>query len=221
MKIVFCLVVGACLTAVSMAQTPAQPQTPATAPASGATPPIVMHFTSGTLIRVQLDSQIDAKKARVGDQVMAKTTDDLKSEPPGLATKGCKIIGHLVEVTPHEGNTPSKLRIVFDKMILKNDAEMALPATIQAIGYADQYQNPNTSVPLEGGAPGSYVGGKMPSTNSAAGGSGNAKLPLNAQGTIGMSGVTLSAGSAQDSILISNKHNVKLETMMQMILRTE
>jgi hypothetical protein len=220
MKIVFCLLVGTCLTAISMAQTPAQPQTPPTAPASGATPPIVMHFTPGTLIRVQLDAQIDAKKAQVGDQVLAKTTDDLKSDPPGLATKGCKIIGHLVEVAPHEGNTPSKLRIVFDKMILKNDAEMALPATIQAVGYADQYQNPDTSVPLEGGAPGSYVGGKMPSTSSA-GGSGNAKLPFNAKGTIGMSGVTLSAGSAQDSILTSNKHNVKLETRMQMILRTE
>ena len=71
MKIVFCLLVGTCLTAISMAQTPAQPQTPSTAPASGATPPIVMHFTPGTLIRVQLDAQIDAKKAQVGDQVLA------------------------------------------------------------------------------------------------------------------------------------------------------
>jgi len=220
MKTIFCSVLGVLLAAASMAQTPAQPQTPATAPASGATPPIVMHFTSGTLIRVQLDSPIDTKKAHVGDQVLAKTTDDLKSDPPGLATKGCKIIGHLVEVTPHEGDTPSKLRIVFDKMILKNDAEMALPATIQAIGYPDQYQDPDKSVPLEGGAPGNYVGGKMPSTNST-GGPANAKLPLNAKGTIGMSGVTLSAGSAQDSILTSNKHNVKLETRMQLILRTE
>lgn len=216
MKIVFCLVLAASLTALTIAQTPAQPQTPATAPASGATPPIAMHFSPGTLIRVQLDTPIDTKKAHLGDQVLAKTTDDLKSDPPGLATKGCKIIGHLVEVTAHEGDTPSKLRIVFDKMILKNDVEMALPATIQAVGFPDPSLNATSETPLNGGSPSQYSGQRMPSSNS-----GDAKLPFNAQGAVGMSGVTLSAGSSQDSILISNKHNVKLETRMQMILRTE
>jgi hypothetical protein len=216
MKIVLCLVVGACLTAVSIAQTPAQPQTPATAPTSAATPPMVMHFSPGTLIRVQLETQIDAKKARAGDQVMAKTTDDLNSVPPGLATKGCKIVGHIVEVTPHQGDSPSKLRIVFDKMILKNDSDMALPATIQAVGFADPSQTATSETPLNAGSPGSYAGQKMPTPNS-----GDAKLPFNAQGAIGMSGVSLSAGSAQDSVLTSNKHNVKLESGMQMILRTD
>jgi hypothetical protein len=135
MKIVWCLLVGACLPAVSFAQTAAQPQTPATAPTSTATQPVVMHFSPGTLIRAQLETPIDAKRARVGDQVLARTTDDLNSVPPGIATKGCTILGHIVEVSPHQGASPSKLRIVFDKMILKNDSGMALPATIQAVGF--------------------------------------------------------------------------------------
>jgi len=217
MKIVLCLVVGACLTAVSIAQTPAQPQTQATAPTPAATPPIVMHFNPGTLIRVQLETQIDAKKARVGDQVLARTTDDLNSVPPGLATKGCKILGHIVEVTPHQGDSPSKLRIVFDKMILKNDSDMALPATIQAVGFAGASQTVS-DVPESGGSPGSYVGQRMPTLTAK---SGDAKLPFNAHGAIGMSGVSLSAGDAHDSVLTSNKHNVKLESGMQMILRTD
>jgi hypothetical protein len=216
MKIILCVLLAACLTSVSIAQTPAQPQTPATAPASGATPPIVMHFSSGTLIRVKLEAEIDAKKAHVGDQVLAKTIDDLKSEPPGLATKGCKILGHAVEVTPHQGDTPSKLRIVFDKMILKNDAEMALPATIQAVGFAEASQTATAETPFSGGSPSKYSGQRLPNPNSEEG-----KLPFKAQGAIGMSGVTLSAGSEQDSILTSNKHNVKLESGMQMILRTQ
>ena len=219
MKIVWCLMVGACLPAVSIAQTAAQPQTPATAPTSAATQPVVMHFSPGTLLRVQLETPIDAKKAHAGDQVLAKTTDDLNSVPPGIATKGCKILGHIVEVTPHQGESPSKLRIVFDKMILKNDSGMALPATIQAVGFGEPSQTTTSEVPLNAGAPGSYIGQKMPGSNS--GDAKEAKLAFNSQGAIGMSGVSLSAGSARDSVLASNKHNIKLETGMQMILRTD
>src|SRR5208283_4763637 len=204
MRIVLCsLVVGAWLTGISVAQTPAQPQapaqpqTPATGPTSAATPPMTMNFTPGTLIRVALEKPIDAKKAQVGDQVLAKTTDDLNSVPPGLATKGCKIVGHIVEVTPHQGDTASTIRIVFDKMILKNNSDMALPATIKAVGYADQF-NPATdteTVTSMGGGPGStgnspnpgttgagkpgmYAGGRTPTGAMSTPATSNAKLPF-------------------------------------------
>jgi hypothetical protein len=254
------LVVGACLTGISVAQTPAQPQAPPpqmqaqpqaplSAPTSATASPIAMQFSPGTLIRVALEKPVDSKKAQVGEQVIAKTTDDLKSVPPGLATKGCQIIGHVVEVTPHQGDPPSTIRIVFDKMILKNNSEMALPATIKAVGFVDQF-NPATDIEAVnrmggtaggsgtaggtglagsqsqgtntigagGGNPGMYGGGRMPSAGSS--GSGYTNLPFNAQGAIGMSGVTLSAGTAQDSILTAKKKNVKLDSGMQMILKT-
>jgi hypothetical protein len=207
---------------------------------------MTMNFTPGTLLRVRLEKPIDAKKAQVGDQVLAKTTDDLKSVPPDLATKGCKIIGHIVEVTPHQGDTPSTIRIVFDKMILKNGSDMALPAIIQAIGFAELF-NPatyestvlkmgggpggagsptldssqaTTGIGAGGGDPKMYPGERMPGGNAGTPNASNAKLPLDAKGTIGMSGTTLAAGTAQDSILTSKKHNVKLESGMQMILKT-
>jgi hypothetical protein len=208
---------------------------------------MAMNFTPGTLIRVSLEKPIDTKKAKVGDQVFAKTTDDLKSVPPGLATKGCRIIGHIVEVTPHQGDTPSTLRIAFDKMILKNSSEMALPAAIKAVGYADQF-NPATDsevidsmggngfgrgmnqggnvgnqagqVGSGGGDPKVYAGGRLPGGNTGTPGASDAKLPYDAKGTIGMSGVSLEAG-AQDSILIAKKKNVKLDSGMQMILKTD
>jgi hypothetical protein len=56
------------------------------------------------------------------------TTDDLKSVPPDLAAKGCRVLGHVAEVTPRQGDTASTLGIVFDKMVLKDGSEMALPA---------------------------------------------------------------------------------------------
>jgi hypothetical protein len=212
---------------------------------------MAMNFTPGTLIRVALEKPIDSKKAKVGDEVLAKTTDDLKSVPPGLAMKGCKIIGHIVEVTPHQGDTASTLRIAFDKMILKNGSDMALPATIKAVGYAEEF-NPATDsevidrmggtgfgrgatqpgpgvgaagggaggVGSGGGDPKVYAGGRLPGGNTGTPGASDAKLPFNAKGAIGMSGVSLEAGS-EDSILITKKKNVKLESGMQMILKTD
>jgi len=213
---------------ISMAQTPAQPQAPAQAqspnasPMAPATPTISMQFTPGTLIRAKLSKTIDAKKAQVGDQVLAETTDDLKSVPPDLALKGCKIIGHIVEAVPHQGNAASTLKVVFEKMILKNGSEMELPANIQAVGFADQYDSSTSEWSNQRGGgsgnPGKYIGGRMPGGTAPS--NPDAKLPFNAQGAIGMSGVTLSQGNAHDSVLTSEKHNVKLESGMQMILKT-
>jgi hypothetical protein len=195
-----------------------------------------MLFSSGTVIRAQLDKTIDAKKAKVGDPVSATTIDDLKSTPAGLATKGCKILGHIAEVAPHQGDSVSTLGIVFDKLVLKDGSDMALPAKIQAIGFPDTTvsvnndqtitkmggnvgpSQPSSSIGSGGGQPSGYGGERMPSgmpTNS------DAKLPFTAQGALGMSGVELSTGTAQDSLLSAKKHNVKIESGMQMILRTQ
>jgi hypothetical protein len=269
MKIRLCLLLAAALlTGISTAQNAAMPagQAPATGPATAspqATPaspaqaqapagtptvPVVMQFTPGTLIRVKLDKTVDAKKAQVGEQVVAKTLDDLKSVPPGLATKGCDVIGHVVEVKEHQGDSVSKLDIVFDKMVLKNGTSMPLPAFIKAVGFADQF-NPATNIeainrmggtpggqgtsepgsvtaggsaPSQigagGGNPSMYGGGRMPTSGAS---NPDAKLPYNAVGPVGMSGVELSQGTAQDSILTSKKKNVKLEGGMQMILKTQ
>jgi hypothetical protein len=249
MKTLCSWVVGFCLVGISIGQTqsPSQPQAPA-ASASTATPPITMNFTPGTLLRVELEKPIDSKKAKVGDPVLAKTTDDLNSVPPGLATKGCQVVGHIVEVTPHQGDTPSTIRIVFDKMILKNGADMALPAAIKAVGFAEEF-NPATDSEVidsmggngfgRGTNQGQGISGRGGSTAVVGSGGGNpnigtgrvasggigtpgasgAKLPFNAKGAIGMSGVSLEAG-AQDSILIAKKKNVKLDSGMQMILKT-
>ncbi len=239
-KMLCCAVAGAWLTGISFSQSAAPPQPSETAPASVGPkqPAIEMHFTPGTLIRAELEKPIDAKKAKVGDQVLAKTTDDLNSSPPGLATKGCKVIGHVVEVAPHQGDSASTLKVAFDKMILKNGSDMALPANIKAVGFADQFDPATNSEQIGqmGGGPGvrvgsppggvigagsgqpsQYGGQRMP---TGSGSNPDAKLPFNAKGTVGMSGVELSE-AAQESVLTSKKHNVKLESGMQMILRVD
>ncbi|MGA3349712.1 MAG: hypothetical protein ABSC33_11880 [Candidatus Sulfotelmatobacter sp.] len=238
----FSVLVSVCLIQNSAAQNAAPPQNPgATPPSSSSKPQVLqMQFTSGTLIRVELEKPIDAKKAKVGDEVIGKTTDDLNSTPPGLATKGCKVVGHIMEVSPRQGDSVSTLRVAFDKLILKNGSDMALPAAIKAIGFAEAFdpatnseaigqmgsgpgirtaQAPGGVIGSGSGDPTQYAGQRMP---SGASNSANAKLPFNAKGPVGMSGVELSsAGGTQGSTLSSKKHNVKLESGMQMILRVD
>jgi hypothetical protein len=155
-KTLCCAVAGAWLTGISFSRSVPPPQSPETAPASVAPQPagIEMHFTPGTLIRAELEKPIDANKAKVGDQVLARTTDDLNSTPPGLATQGCKILGQVVEVMPHQEDSASTLKVAFDKMILKNGSDMALPANIKAVGFADQFDPATNSEQINQGGGG-------------------------------------------------------------------
>ena len=241
-RVVFSLLAAVVLVGIGLCQSSSQSPA-AAAQGTAASPHPAMSFTSGTVIRAELEKTIDAKKAKVGDPVLAHTIDDLKSNPPGLTNKGCKIVGHVAEVAAHEGNTPSTLGIKFDKMVLKDGYEMALPASIQAIGFADTYVDVNNdqtitsmggnvgnthnvsgsssaqaNIGAGGGNPANYGGERMPTsmpTNS------DAKLPFTAKGAVGMSGVSLAPGSALDSVLSSQKKNVKIENGMQMILRVD
>src|ERR1700678_2395681 len=103
-----------------------------------------VRFSPGTVIRAELAKSVDAKKAKVGDEVLAKTMDDFLSDKNEvLAPRGSQIVAHLVEVSPHQGNSPSTLGIAFDKIVLKNGTEVPLKASIQAIGGPPPYDARN------------------------------------------------------------------------------
>jgi hypothetical protein len=225
----------------SRGQTSDQPETSVPA---GASMPQVSRFAPGTKLRVELDKTIDAKKAKPGDPLLAKTMDDLESGGRVVAPRGLKIVGHVVAASPHEKGAPSRLEIAFDKLDLDHGAEVPMKATVQALAkpvsnapMATEDTGPTTSgVPVgpsnrggtgqggsmgqAGGAPNAGTMGNSGGTPSGASPQ-NGKISLNAEGVLGMPELSLAAGPAQDSVLTSEKHNVKLETGTQMILRVE
>ena len=225
------------LTGVSLAQIPVQPNAESPIQNTAA------RFSPGTAIRVELAKSVDAKKAKVGDEVIARTMDDFLSDKNEmLAPRGSQIVGHVAEVAPHQGNSPSTLGIAFDKMVLKSGTELPLKASIQAIGPPESnatFNEPMAGQAAPGGMPsmspgrGAYggpapsSGGTMPGNanpagapapDTATGPTRNGPLSPNAEGVVGMSGLSLSTGAAQDSLLTSQKHNVKLDGGTQMIL---
>ena len=91
-------------------------------------------LSSGTTLQAELTKSIDAKKAKQGDEVTAKLTQDVKANGKLVLHKGSKLVGHVTEAQAKTKDSgESKLGIAFDKAVLKGGEEMAFTGTIQAL----------------------------------------------------------------------------------------
>ena len=166
-KILFAVVAVALLTGVSLAQGTAASQTNATASqnssASTAQASDSGQIAAGTTIRAELAKSVDAKKAKQGDEVVAKTTEDVKSNGQVVIPKGSKIFGHVAEAKAREkGESESTLGIAFDKAIVKGGREIPLNATIQALAASQSNVAASNEPLIEPGAPGNSSGNMAP-----------------------------------------------------------
>ena len=141
---------GFFLVTVSLAQTsPATSPNPQTQPANpqtenrSATPPSpatnqtpnALKIAPGSVIPVQLTKSVDAKKAKSGDQVEAKVTQDLKAGNGELVVpKDTKILGHVTEAQArNKEDKESQLGLAFDHAVIQNGNDIHLPMSIQAV----------------------------------------------------------------------------------------
>ena len=119
-------------------------------------------LNSGTTLQAELTKSLDAKKAKRGDEVSAKATQDVKSNGQVVVRKGSKLVGHVTEAQARsKENAESKLGILFDHAILKDGSQVSFSAVVQALAAAP------TSSPLpvaeDGGlAPGSGASRQQP-----------------------------------------------------------
>src|SRR5690349_3599678 len=109
---------------------PQAPTGDTTASTSANTAP---RFAPGTVIPVELTKSIDAKKAKTGDGVEAKVTQDLKSgNGQVIVPKDTKVVGHLTEVQArNKEQKESQLGIAFDRAVIKGGSDVSLPMSIQ------------------------------------------------------------------------------------------
>lgn len=126
-------------------------------------------LASGTTIPATLSKSIDAKKAKNGDEVAAKTTQEVRSSSGLVIPKGSKLIGHVTDAKARaKGDSQSSLAIAFDTLKLKNGQQVPIHANIQALAAPPE----SAPVPLgEDTNPG--VGAPSPSATPM-GGRGNA-----------------------------------------------
>jgi hypothetical protein len=254
------ILAGLLVCGVSFAQTsaPAQtnPATPpdptppaATEPAASAPAARPTRLASGSVLPVRLTKTIDAKKAKSGDEVDARVTEDMKTASGQLLVpKDTMVVGHITEAQPRsKQQQESQLGIAFDHAVIKNGGDLAEPMSIQAVvgtpalnpdngnngggsppnalpsgpssGPSDRSSGMGPGTPSE--APNApAAGGQFPTSTPSAT---SARPPITAstQGVVGISNLKLEAraNNTQGSVVSSEKSNVKLENGTFMLLR--
>jgi hypothetical protein len=160
--LMLCLLCG-----ISFAQTSAPGQTNAATPPDP-TPPTATEpvpagpeagaasprLAPGSVIPVRLTKTLDAKKAKSGDEVDARVTQDMKTvNGQVLVPKDTLVVGHITEAQPrNKEQQQSQLGIVFDHAVIKNGAELSVPMSIQAV-IGTPALNPDNSQAGGGGPP--------------------------------------------------------------------
>jgi hypothetical protein len=222
------------------AQTPQSPQGQASAPVAANPAGQTTKIAPGSVIPVELTKTVDAKKAKTGDEVIAKVTHDLKSgSGEVIVAKDTKMIGHVTEAQAHtKEQKQSELGIIFDKAVTKG-GEMKLPMSIQAIIAPRQNTPANdagggeTAPTTGGGTTTSPMANRAPLSvpsrpQQLPAGGGDAQsgsrpaITASTQGVIGMPDVKLETNgqnASQGSVVSSEKNNVKLESGTMLLLR--
>lgn len=205
----------------AVAQTPAAGS--AAGPQSG--------LSNGTTLQAELTKSVDVKKAKAGDEITAKATQDVKADGKVVVNKGSKLVGHITETQAKGKDSESKLGVVFDKAVLKNGQEVAFNGVI--VSFAAPVEAPPTVGGVERGTAGdgrTRVGPSPYSTTmgapsaapaemgAPAGANGSAAPNPAAGGLVGMEGVAMNA-TAAGSVFHSSSKNIKLENGAQIVLQ--
>jgi hypothetical protein len=133
-------------------------------------------LSSGTVINAMLDSSVDSKKAKSGQQIKAHTIEEVKStDGRTILPKGAKIVGHVTEASARSnGQGESVLAIQFDKAVSKGGQEVPLNnVTIQAVAAPSREASAYGSYTDRTTTPGTP--GNTPSNNPSMSGSRGAR----------------------------------------------
>jgi hypothetical protein len=225
------------VSAASGQQNPAQAQSVNSGQASGAA-----RIAPGSVIPVLLSKSIDVKKVRVGDQVEAKVTQDLRADGEVIIPKDTKVIGRVTQAQArNKEQKESQVGIAFDRAVTKSGDNLLLSMSIQAI-IAPVSQNADNNGAGGGMGPSSTQGAPTGRSGGTGGGAvspptspsgndgptggqvaGNSRPTITGetQGVIGISDLNLSpvADATQGSIVSSEKNNVKLDSGILMLLK--
>ena len=217
--------------AIAFAQTATRQTPPAQATSTAGTERI--QIAPGSVIPVVLTRAIDAKKAKTGDPVEAKVTQDLKANDGAIIlAKDAKVTGHVNSAQPRsKEQKESQVSVVFDHVQMKG-ADTPLPMSIQAIVFpmaADDGGSGVSSAPPGGSMANDTTKGGRPSGMSMpssvgpdnSGSQPATRMPAvtgQTQGVVGNSNLKLAA-DGQGSVISSDKGNVKVEPGTLMLLR--
>ena len=142
---------------------------------------------NGLALEAELAKSVDSKKAKVGDEVTAKTAMDMLNNGQIVIPRGSKIIGHVTAAQPYSKGGSASLGMAFDKLVMKKGQEVPMHAVVQAL--AKPVENMQAGQGDDSGGGGGVGGGGMGGSRApATGGMGRNT------GTMGQGGPASGAG---------------------------
>ena len=143
----------------------------------------------------ELQGKLDSKTAKVGEPVVLKTRDKIKTADGVVIPRGSRLIGHVTEVQAHaRGHQQSRMGMVFDRAELKNGQSFAIHSVIGFVGPAGGGAISGGGAAV-GGAGGGLLGGGagvVGGASSAVGGVGSG-VASNAAGAFNAGGNAVGA----------------------------
>lgn len=230
-RILVSVVTGMLLTEASLAQDSAKAQAT-----------LATQLEAGTIIHVSLVTPVSAGKNKSGEEVIAKTTWDVRSDDGALVLPvGSTIVGHIAKVSVRSREQRvSAVWIVFDHALLKDGTNVSMALAIQAIGRPQANDVPAVEDKFTTGGETRAMAMRAISTPASMGGimlrdaltlmsdAANPEeataVPLTwrSQGVLGLPNLYLSAevsDSSHVSVVSSDTINVHLNSGTEMILR--
>ena len=139
---------------------------------------------SGTKIEAELESALDARTAKPGDEVTARVTKDVKQKGQKVIKKGDRLVGRVTEVkaggdASAEGDASSRLAVTFDRLV-QGETTSQLNAVVTSVlsvpgrgGASGEPMMPSEPVmmptPVSGGRPAPSGGGLLGGAGSTVG----------------------------------------------------
>ena len=128
---------------------------------------------------------MDASKCQPGQEITAKTTQDVKQNGRVVLRKGTRLVGHVTEAQARtKENAESSIGIAFDEAVMKNGTHVPFHAAIQALAESQA----SAENAMYGGGGGMMGGGGMAS--GGMGGSARGGLVGGAGSAVGAVGRT-------------------------------
>ena len=223
---------------------PAAAQAPA--PSETTTGGSEASLAGGTLLNATLNSSLDSKKAKPGEQIIAHTTQAVKStDGRTILPSGTKLIGHVTKASARSnGEGEAMLAIQFDKAVLKDKQEMPINVVIQAIAAparensafgsdTDRATAPAPNAPSNNPSMSGSRGARPESnpsqdpypsgsSNGAPAGESTGPLPANTRGVIGLNGIRITPNAnGEGTVLTSTGKNVHLDGGTRLLLAVQ
>jgi hypothetical protein len=123
---------------------------------------------TGTNIEAELQSTLDVKKSKVGDEVVLKTTKSIKQNGETIIPKGANLIGRITEVQQKTKNGgASRIGMIFERIEGKN---LNAPINASIVSVVNTAASANVSDVFNSNVSGSSSGSGSTSSSSSSGG---------------------------------------------------